>query len=131
MAQPTRGVSVVVIRMGRVLLVKRSRPPYRGYWSLPGGGLQGGETPKQAARRELREETGLTAGTLRFLDTHYAAAGLRLDVYVCRSTVGEAVAGDDAFQVKWHEIAQLRGLRLTPGLEEVVERAHQLPDTKS
>ena len=45
----------------KVLLVKRGRPPFAGLWSLPGGKLEGEEAPREAARRELKEETGIEA----------------------------------------------------------------------
>jgi ADP-ribose pyrophosphatase YjhB (NUDIX family) len=64
------GVGVVLLRPpidgapAAVLLVRRGKPPAMGSWSLPGGAQELGETAEDAARRELAEETGLTAGPL-------------------------------------------------------------------
>ena len=69
-ARPMVGVGTVVLRAagaGRpaaVLLVRRARPPAQGQWSIPGGAQELGETAEAAARRELREETGLEVGPL-------------------------------------------------------------------
>ncbi len=63
-ARPIVGIGVVVLRPGAVLAIRRRRPPAQGSWSLPGGAQKLGETAKQAARRELREETGLEVGEL-------------------------------------------------------------------
>ena len=60
-AYPRPGASVVVFRGDEVLLVQRGKRPYEGFWSLPGGEIQWGETAAEAARRELKEETGLLA----------------------------------------------------------------------
>jgi 8-oxo-dGTP pyrophosphatase MutT (NUDIX family) len=64
---------VVVVRRGPELLVMRRAPERLGYWSLVAGGLEPGETPDQAAQRELLEETGLEA-TVRSLPIalHYS-----------------------------------------------------------
>ena len=62
--RPLVGIGVVLLRPGAVLLIRRGRPPNQGAWSLPGGAQELGETAEQAARRELREETGLEAGPL-------------------------------------------------------------------
>lgn len=59
--KPQLAVSVVVRRNGAVLLVRRAREPYRGQWSLPGGRVGFGERLRDAARRELYEETGIEA----------------------------------------------------------------------
>ena len=55
------GASIAVFKDRKVLLVKRARPPFAGLWSLPGGKREGQEGPREAARRELKEETGIEA----------------------------------------------------------------------
>lgn len=79
-ARPLVGIGVVLIRTDEVLLVRRAKPPAAGSWSLPGGAQKLGETAEAAARRELREEAGLEAGSMRLAahvdSIHYDAAGL-------------------------------------------------------
>jgi 8-oxo-dGTP diphosphatase len=50
---------IVVRRTGSIVLIKRKRPPYEGYWALPGGLVEYGETVEEAVVREVKEETGL------------------------------------------------------------------------
>jgi ADP-ribose pyrophosphatase YjhB (NUDIX family) len=57
---PRVAVGAIVFRDGRVLLVKRGRPPSQGQWAIPGGRVELGETLQAAAEREINEETGLT-----------------------------------------------------------------------
>ena len=63
---PRIGLGVLVFREGKILLGKRRGSHGAGYWAAPGGHLEFNETPEQCARRELEEETGLIADTLRF-----------------------------------------------------------------
>lgn len=60
-------VKGIVVFQNKVLLMKRSRPSSDGlgYWELPGGGLEYGETPNQALLRELKEETGLDSKIIK------------------------------------------------------------------
>ena len=51
--------ALIVRRNGRIVLVKRKKPPYEGYWALPGGFVEYGETVENAVVREVKEETGL------------------------------------------------------------------------
>jgi 8-oxo-dGTP diphosphatase len=48
-----------VVKDNKILLIKRSKKPYLGYWALPGGKIEYGEHPEEAALREIKEETGL------------------------------------------------------------------------
>ncbi len=55
---PVLAVDVMIYRGREFLLIKRGKPPYRGYWALPGGHVKYGETVEEAAAREAEEETG-------------------------------------------------------------------------
>ena len=96
---------------GKVLLVERSKPPWQGRWSLPGGHVEWGETLRDAAVREVLEETGLTIA-------HYA-----LTVFLGRLISGLLQPGSDAAAVMWADPATLPELPLLPGTREAVERA--------
>jgi len=58
--------SVYCLRGDDVLLLKRRKPPFVGLWVAPGGKANAGESPPEAAHRELQEETGLRAQRLLF-----------------------------------------------------------------
>jgi ADP-ribose pyrophosphatase YjhB (NUDIX family) len=64
---PRVGIGIVLLRGDEVLLVRRATPPGVGQWSLPGGAQELGETAEDCARRELFEETGLSAGPLHMV----------------------------------------------------------------
>ncbi len=57
--KPTLTVDVVILLGEGVVLIERKRPPFKGYWALPGGHVEYGETVEEAALREVLEETGL------------------------------------------------------------------------
>lgn len=120
-------------RRGSVLLVERGKPPLQGYWSIPGGLVETGETLDQAVRREVLEETGLRVRPVEMFgifervmrdarggaEYHY----LLMD-YVCRVTGGKLRAGDDVARVAWVTRRRLRDYKMTEGTREVIERAY-------
>ena len=132
---PRVGVSACVWRDGRILLVTRSKPPMLGAWGFPGGHVEWGETLKDAALRELLEETGTTATLDTLLDcrdvirrnsagaveVHYA-----ITVFAGHWTGGEAVAGDDAGEAQWFAPEEFSTLTLIPGTAGLTARASQI-----
>jgi ADP-ribose pyrophosphatase YjhB (NUDIX family) len=109
-SSPRVGIGVVLVRGDECLLIRRARPPAAGAWSLPGGAQRLGETAEGCARRELREETGLTAGELVLVghadSIHHDADG-RIEYhytildFAARYDGGTPVAGDDAAAFAW------------------------------
>ncbi len=115
-------VSVVVYQESRFLLVERANNPGKGMSAFPGGKVEAGESLKDAARRELLEETGLTAGEIRPLTQvtiHGAAGGFLLHVFLAESVTGDLVAGDDAAAACWHSLEELNALAVPQSVREV------------
>lgn len=133
--RPIVGVGVVVWREDKVLLVRRSKPPRQGSWSLPGGAQDLGETVFEAARREIMEETSLDIEVLGLVDVvdsirHDDAGRVRyhytlVDV-VAEWRAGEATALDDAAAAAWFEPEALSGLGLWSETERVIALSRDL-----
>jgi ADP-ribose pyrophosphatase len=128
---PLLAVGAVVIHQGRVLLVRRLRPPGQGQWAIPGGKVDLGETLAQAAEREILEETGLTiaagepvytfevidrdeAGQVRY---HYVIIDL-----AARYVAGDLRAGDDAEEARWVAPEELSVLEVHPRTRELLQK---------
>lgn len=117
--------AVVRNSSGRLLVVRRGRPPDKGLWSLPGGRLEPGESAAEAAVREVREETGLVVEAMALLGQTQIAgpegSPYVVDDFACRLLGGKLRPGSDAADAKWVSIDELRQLRCTPRLVETLE----------
>jgi 8-oxo-dGTP diphosphatase len=126
---PLVGVGAVIVDGKRVLLIRRGQPPLFGEWSLAGGVVECGETLREAAVREAREETGLVVETIEMLGVyervirnddgrvryHYV-----LIDFLCRPVEGDPKAGSDAADVRWFTRDQLPALNLTADAHDVI-----------
>ena len=97
----------------RVLLIRRGNEPYKGCWALPGGFLEMDETLEECARRELKEETGLTptGGMVElksFSTVDRDPRGRTITVaYLFEMPIAEAEGGDDAAEARWFPLDEL------------------------
>lgn len=98
---------VVTDPKNRVLLVKRNIEPKIGFWCLPGGFMETGETPEQGALRELCEETGLNGKIDMLLGVMTSAGRIYETIlmigFLVRSFSGTPMAGDDAEEAGWFD----------------------------
>lgn len=99
---PKVSAAVMAEKDGRVLMVKRAMDPGRGSWCFPGGFIEIGETPQEAARRECREESGFEVEITGLVDVYYyedyRGSGI-LIMYKGQVADGQATPGDDAEMV--------------------------------
>lgn len=132
---PRVGVGAVVLDGGRVLLVRRGKPPLAGKWSLPGGLLELGETTAEAARREVAEECGLqirVGEVAGVLDRVVRDAGGRIRYHwvlvdhVAFVESGTLCAASDADEAQWVEVDEVSRLDTTDGLLDMIKRAQAL-----
>jgi 8-oxo-dGTP diphosphatase len=134
-ARPFLGASVAVFRDGRVMLAARGRAPMEGLYSLPGGGVEPGETLAEAALRELREETGVEAELIGFVAPVEAIerdgqGRVRLHIVIAahaaRWVSGEPQTGPEARDILWVSEDEIDTLPTTPGLPGLLRRAFAL-----
>ena len=138
--RPFLGVGALIFDGDSILLVERGHEPLKGWWSLPGGILETGETLASGIRREVREETGLEVDAEAMFEVFERimpdAAGRTeyhyvLVDYVCRVVGGALEAASDVSRAVWVREDELRAYRITEGTLAVVERAFRARRTSS
>jgi ADP-ribose pyrophosphatase YjhB (NUDIX family) len=108
---PVPAAGVIMVQDGAVLLVRRRFEPRAGWWCIPAGFMEAGETPEQSAAREMQEETGVIVqltglfGVYAGFDDPRVRAVLIL--YTGVATGGEPRAGDDAIELGWFPLDAL------------------------
>lgn len=121
MAQPI--AIAVVERDGRFLIGQRSADgPLPGLWEFPGGKVEPGETPEQAAVRECREETGLDVAVVALYDRvvyRYAHGDVELHFFACRPLVADQTPAD---RFRWAPAEELSRYEFPPANARLVER---------
>lgn len=135
--RPRVGVGAVVIKDGRVLLVRRGIPPNKGLWAIPGGSLKLGETLQQGAEREILEETGIT---IRAGDPFYSFDFIQRDGngrilfhYVIVDMMGDYIAGevkaaDDAQDARWFLPEEIKDLRISENTLKILRYIKFIPE---
>lgn len=109
---PKVGVGVLIVKEGKILLVRRTMMPERGKWSIPAGFLDRGEDPQEVAVRETFEETNLRVAIEDLLDVYFNPPGGQggasvFILYEGRLLGGELQAGDDADAAGFFALDQL------------------------
>jgi ADP-ribose pyrophosphatase YjhB (NUDIX family) len=133
--RPYVGVGAVIVRDGQVLIVKRKYDPLAGQWSLPGGGVELGETLEASVAREMLEETGLDieiGPVIEVFDriTRDERGEVRyhfvLVDYLCWPIGGELHASSDVADARFVDPSELPQYNLTVKATEVIMRALEL-----
>ena len=132
---PQVAVGAFVVKDNMVLLVKRNRPPSKGLWAIPGGGVELGETLQEATEREVKEETGITIKArspvyaFDFIETddndstrfHYVIVDLMAD-YIS----GQPKAGDDASEARWITAQDMADLPISENTMKALKKLNLL-----
>jgi len=133
--RPFVGVGVVIWRGDELLLIQRGKEPRRGQWSIPGGMQELGETTREAALREVREETNLDIEVTHMLDVIDTISRDEDDrvrmQYVLIDFAAEwlgreAIAGSDAMGVRWVRREDLPEYKLWSETLRIIDKSAEL-----
>lgn len=110
----------------KILLIRRGIEPFKGHWALPGGFLKMDESAEECARRELREETGVTGSRIKQFHT-FSAPGrdprerVITIAFYALTKWQKATGADDAEFADWIDVKALPPLAFDH--EEIIRRA--------
>ncbi len=127
---PIPAATAIVANNGEILLVYRNIMPGKYQWALPGGFIETGESPEEAARRELMEETGLKANNPVLIDvihqeSKFYKTSILIIGYYFQDYEGEARPGDDAKELSFFPLDSLPELAFESHTE-LVKRYRRL-----
>jgi 8-oxo-dGTP diphosphatase len=129
---PQLAVSAAIFRDDKILVVRRARSPAKGFYSLPGGRVEFGETLHTALYREVAEETALTiaivelAGWREVLPGAAGGGHYLIMSFAARWVAGEPVLNDELDDFRWCAPDALGELLVTEGLQGIVQAARRL-----
>jgi 8-oxo-dGTP diphosphatase len=127
-------VSAAIFRDGKVLLVRRARSPGKGFYSLPGGRVEFGETLHAALHREVMEETNLKieivdlAGWREVVPTAEGGGHYVILSFAARWSAGEPRLNEELDDYRWIAGDALDDLKVTDGLPGVIRSARGVLD---
>lgn len=119
----TKFAGSFIFNSGKILLVQEAHEEARGLWSLPLGKVEGGESEKEAAEREMQEETGVVAS----LNKHevFQISGkdfkslsefnfgvIELHIFDGQAVGGHLEKGSDVLDAKWFSLEKIKNLPL-------------------
>ena len=114
-----------IYKDGQVLLLRRLQPPFAGYWTAPGGKVRPGETPDEAVRREVREETGLTIAMPRLRLVVLSRACVRSSTGCSTFTWPDALSGEirvsDEGPLAWTPVERLPDVGM-PEVDRIISQ---------
>jgi 8-oxo-dGTP diphosphatase len=113
----------LILRDGRLLLIKRGVEPHKGHWCPPGGVIEEGESPEEAAIREVREETGLDISVRAKLgEVLGPITGRYLGVFLCAVEGGTLEPSPpEVSDARWFPFEELPRLQIPPFFMEFLE----------
>lgn len=110
---PKLTATAIVIRDGKILVVKRNEEPFKGQWDFLGGYLQKGETPTVALKREIKEELDVEVQSATFIEAFPGTVTYKEYIFPILSFVylvelrGEFVLNNENSEFAWVPIAEL------------------------
>jgi ADP-ribose pyrophosphatase YjhB (NUDIX family) len=134
-SHPQLAVSAAIFRDHKLLLVRRARSPAKGFYSLPGGRVEFGETLHAALHREVDEETALRIEIAGFAGWREVVPGTGghghylIMSFAARLASGEPVLNDEHDDFRWLAPDALGDLKLTGGLQDIIHSAWRLVRT--
>lgn len=132
------GVYGILINDGKVLLIKKSRGPYKGMYDLPGGGIEFGEKIEEALRREFLEEAGIALDNISFVSNNECFSdytndqneprkmhhvGLYYKVSATFESIKSDPDGQDSLGAEFISLSDLDKITISPIAEPMIRKA--------
>lgn len=118
----------VIVRDGKIVLIRRNKEPFRGRWALPGGFAEKNETAEECCEREAFEETGLRVRVKKligvFSDPGRDPRRTVAAAYLCEVVGGELKGGTDAKEARWFALEELPALAFDH--EKIIKEGRKL-----